>query len=266
LSGGQRSSNFEKETEVNQNFKAFVFDAYGTLYDVRSVEATVEATFPGKGSLITSVWRMKQLEYSWLVTLMERYEDFWSLTLRSLDYTLRSLGLSADSRLVQDLSAAYLDLKPYDDAPSCLERLQPRLRAILSNGSQSMLSSLTANSGLHQLLDNILSVDSARVYKPAPNAYRLVEEELSMLRDEVVFVSSNGFDICGAKSFGFTVVRVARFDVENITEQVARSGMDERVLYGLMRGNAEGLDYPADFTVRSLSEIPDLFSDQERER
>jgi 2-haloacid dehalogenase len=93
-----------------------------------------------------------------------------------------------------------------------------------------------------------------------------VEEELSMLRDEVVFVSSNGFDICGAKSFGFTVVRVARFDVENITEQVARSGMDERVLYGLMRGNAEGLDYPADFTVRSLSEIPDLFSDQERER
>ena len=249
---------------MNQNFKAFVFDAYGTLYDVQSVEATVEAAFPGKGSLITSVWRMKQLEYSWLVTLVERYEDFWSLTLRSLNYTLRSLGLSADSQLLQDVAAAYLDLKPYDDARSCLERLQPRRRAILSNGSRSMLSSLTANSGLHQLLDNILSVDVARVFKPAPQAYRLVEEELGVARDQVVFVSSNGFDICGAKSFGFTVVRVARFGGENIKEQMARSEMGGRILYHLMRGSAEALDYPADFTVRSLSEIPDLFSNQER--
>jgi len=150
----------QKAIEVNQNFKAFAFDAYGTFYNVQSVEETVEAAFPGKGSLITSVWRMKQLEYSWLATLMERYEDFWSLTLRSLNYTLRSLGLSADSQLLQDVAAAYLNLKPYDYARSCLERLHPR--AILSNGSRSMLSSLTANSGLQRFLDNILSVDAGR--------------------------------------------------------------------------------------------------------
>jgi len=264
LSDGPVRRERKKEIEVNQNFKAFVFDAYGTLYDVQSVEETIEAAFPGNGSLITSVWRMKQLEYSWLATLMERYEDFWSLTLRSLDYTLRSLGLSADSQLLQDVAAAYLDLKPYDDARSCLERLHPRRRAILSNGSRSMLSSLTANSGLHRFLDSILSVDARRVFKPAPQAYRLIEEELDVARDEVVFVSSNGFDICGAKSFGFTVVRVARFDVKDIAERMARSGTDERILYGLMRGGAEALDYPADFTVRSLGEIPDFFSNQER--
>lgn len=256
----------ERETEVNQNSKAFVFDAYGTLYDVRSVEETVEAAFPGRGSLITSVWRMKQLEYSWLATLMERYEDFWSLTLRSLDYTLRSLDLRADGQLLQDIAAAYLDLKPYSDALPCLERLHPRRRAILSNGSPSMLSNLTTNSGLHPFLDNILSVDAKQSYKPAPSAYRLVEEELGVTRDKVVFISSNGFDVCGAKSFGFTVVRVARFDVENITEGLANSGTDERVLYTLMRGNAEALNYPADFTVRSLAEIPGIFSDQDRER
>lgn len=251
---------------VNQNSKAFVCDAYGTLYDVRSVEATVEAAFPGKGSLISSVWRMKQLEYSWLVTLMARYEDFWSLTLRSLNYTLRSLDLRADSQLLEDIAAAYLDLEPYGDVLPCLERLHPRRRAILSNGSPSMLSSLTASSGPDQFLDNVLSVDAKQSFKPAPNAYSLVEEELGVTRDKVVFISSNGFDICGAKSFGFTVVRVARFDVENITESLAHSGADDRVLYPLMRGNAEAQDYPADFTVRSLAEIPDLFSDQERDR
>lgn len=244
---------------MNQNIKAFVFDAYGTLYDVQSVDKTVEAAFPGKGSLITSVWRMKQLEYSWLATLMERYEDFWSLTLRSLDYTLCSLGLNADVQLLQDVAAAYLDLKPYDDAQYCLEQLSPRRRAILSNGSPSMLSSLAANSGLDRSLDSILSVDAKRVFKPAPQAYMLVEEELGVARNEVVFVSSNGFDICGAKSFGFTVVRVARFDARDIADRVVDHGTDERILFGLMRGNAEALDYPADFTVRSLAQIPELF-------
>lgn len=249
---------------MGQNFKAFVFDAYGTLYNVRSVEEKVEAVFPGKGSLISSIWRMKQLEYSWLATLMERYEDFWSLTLRSLDYTLHSLGLNADSELLQDVAAAYLDLKPYDDAEACLERLHPRRRAILSNGSGSMLSNLAVNSGLDRSLDDILSVDARRVFKPAPQAYRLVEEELGVARNQVVFVSSNGFDICGAKSFGFTVVRVARFGAKDVVEPVAHDGVDERIFYGLMRGNAEALAYSADFTVRSLAEIPDLFDHQER--
>lgn len=246
---------------MDQKIKAFVFDAYGTLYNVQSVAQAVETAFPGYGSLITSVWRMKQLEYSWLATLMDRYEDFWSLTLRSLDYTLRSLHLNADAQLLQDIAAAYLDLKPYDDAVRCLERLAPRRRAILSNGSRSMLSGLTANSKLDQALDDILSVDAKRVFKPHPRAYAIVEEKLGVARDEVVFISSNGFDICGAKSFGFTVVRVARFDTDDTIGRMTQTGVDKRLFYSLMRGNTEALDYPADITVRSLADIPDLFSD-----
>lgn len=246
---------------MDHKIKAFVFDAYGTLYDVQSVEQSVDAAFPGRGRLISSVWRMKQLEYSWLATLMDRYEDFWSLTLRSLDYTLRSLRLSASAQLLQDIAAAYLDLKPYDDAVRCLEGLAPYRRVILSNGSQSMLASLVATSKLDRTLDSILSVDAARAFKPAPQAYALVEKDLGVARDEVVFISSNGFDVCGAKSFGFTVVRVARIDGQDTIGRPSQT-VDERLLYRLMRGNTETLDYPADLTVQSLAEIPKLFGGQ----
>jgi 2-haloacid dehalogenase len=243
-----------------REIKAVVFDAYGTLYDVQSVERAVEAAFPGHGSLITAVWRMKQLEYSWLVTLMERYEDFWSITLRSLDYTLRSLGLSASKKLPEEVAATYLDLTPYDDALECLGRLAPCHRVILSNGSPAMLSTLAAKSGLDTVLDHILSVDEKRAFKPAPAAYMRVEEELGIAREQVVFVSSNGFDICGAKSFGFTVIRVARASASNLQVPISSSGLDERLFFSLMRGKVEALDHVADITVHSLAEIPDLFT------
>jgi 2-haloacid dehalogenase len=241
--------------------KAFVFDAYGTLYDLGSVEQSVEAVFPGQGSLIAHVWRMKQLEYSWLTTLMNRYEDFWSMTLRSLDYTLWSLQLAASEQLRLDIAATYLDLAPYDDAVVCLGSLVPHRRAILSNGTRSMLSALAANSRLDRYLDHILSVDAVRAFKPAPQAYEIVEQALSIERSDVVFVSSNGFDICGAKSFGFTVVRVARADTSVPVPRVAPNSIDERLLYGLIRDNAEMLDHTADFTVPSLADIPRLFCD-----
>jgi 2-haloacid dehalogenase len=243
---------------MNHKIKAFVFDAYGTLYDVQSVEMAVEAVFPGDGALIANIWRMKQLEYSWLATLMGRYEDFWSLTLRSLDYTLCSLRLNADGQLLQDIAAAYLDLRPYDDALSCLERLAPSRRLILSNGSPSMLASLVTASKLDSAIDGVLSVDAAGAFKPAPQAYALVEKELDIARDEVAFISSNGFDVCGAKSFGFTVVHVQRSSGQaTIGEKSAT--MDERLLYRLMRGHREALDLSADVTVQSLDEIPALF-------
>ncbi|OCI98487.1 hypothetical protein A6U86_33610 [Rhizobium sp. AC27/96] len=144
-----------KRTIDGRKIKAVVFDAYGTLYDVQSVEGAVEAAFPGRGSLITAIWRMKQLEYSWLVTLMERYEDFWSISLRSLEYTLRSLDLSAGGQLLEDVAASYLDLKPYDDALECLGRLAAYQRVILSNGSPAMLSTLADKFGLDTVLDHI---------------------------------------------------------------------------------------------------------------
>ncbi|OCI99155.1 haloacid dehalogenase, type II [Rhizobium sp. AC27/96] len=249
-----------KRTIDGREIKAVVFDAYGTLYDVQSVEGAVEAAFPGRGSLITAIWRMKQLEYSWLVTLMERYEDFWSITLRSLEYTLRSLDLSAGGQLLEDVAASYLDLKPYDDVLECLGRLAACQRVILSNGSPEMLSTLATKSGLDTALDHILSVDEKRAFKPAPAAYMRVEEGLGISRGQVAFVSSNGFDICGAKSFGFTVISVARTIADSPRVPLAGTGLDERFFFSLMRGKAETLDNAADITVHSLAEIPDLLT------
>jgi 2-haloacid dehalogenase len=247
---------------LRKEIKAFVFDAYGTLYDVQSVEQVVEAVYPGYGGLITAVWRIKQLEYTWLTSLMGRYEDFWELTKRALDYTLRSLHLEADVQRVEDVAAAYVSLRPYDDARECLERLAPQKRAILSNGSPTMLSDLVKNSCFEQFFDRILSVDSRRVFKPAKDAYALVEQELDVKPEQVVFVSSNGFDICGAKNFGFTVVRVARSIDRVVTEFPRR--VDERAFFDLLRAQTEALDQSADVTVRSLAEIPDLFGGQRR--
>ncbi|TCR79602.1 haloacid dehalogenase type II [Rhizobium sp. BK376] len=248
---------------MQQEIKAFVFDAYGTLYDVQSVEQVVEAAFPSYGSLITAIWRIKQLEYTWLTSLMGRYEDFWSLTKRALDYTLRSLHLDADVQRVEQTAAAYLSLRPYDDARDCLERLAPQRLAILSNGSPAMLSNLVKNSSFEGFFDRILSVDSRRVFKPAKDAYALVEQELGVSPKEVVFVSSNGFDICGAKNFGFTVVRVAR-STDRFRDDLPLK-VDERALFDLLRGQeAETLDQVADVTVRSLAEIPGLFGDRGR--
>ncbi|MDL2409098.1 haloacid dehalogenase type II [Rhizobium calliandrae] len=247
---------------MQQKIKAVVFDAYGTLYDVQSVEQAVEVAFPGYGSLITAIWRIKQLEYTWLTSLMGRYEDFWDLTKRALDYTLRSLHLEADAGRVEQIAAAYLSLRPYDDARNCLDRLAPQKLAILSNGSPAMLSDLVKNSSFDRFFDRILSVDRKRVFKPAADAYALVGEELGVTPDEVVFVSSNGFDICGAKNFGFTVVRVARSTDRALDDLPLK--VDERALFDLLRGQAETLDHSADVTVRSLAEIPKLFGDQGR--
>jgi 2-haloacid dehalogenase len=247
---------------VRQEIKAFVFDAYGTLYDVQSVERAVEAAYPGYGSLVSAVWRIKQLEYTWLTSLMGRYEDFWDLTKRALEYTLRSLHLEADVQRVEDVAAAYLSLRPYDDARECLERLAPHKRAILSNGSPAMLSNLVKNSSFDRLFDRILSIDSRRVFKPAKDAYALVEQELGVKPKHVIFVSSNGFDICGGKNYGFTVVRVAR-SIDRVGTEFPLK-IDERVFFDLLRAQAETLDQSADVTVRSLAEIPDLFGDHGR--
>lgn len=248
---------------MRDDIEAFVFDAYGTLFDTQSVETTVEDAFPGWGSVITQIWRMKQLEYSWLSTLMDRYEDFWSITLRSLDYTLRSLELACDRQTLEKVAAAYLELKHFEDAPVCLDALASYQRAILSNGSRAMLASLAESSKLAQSLDHIISVDEKGAYKPSPGAYALVGDVLGLPPERVAFVSSNGFDICGAKSFGFTVIRVAR---KPSLPQVGKLPMDEKRFFALMRGQLEMLDYPPDFTVGSLAEIPNLLGPEAARR
>lgn len=239
--------------------KAFVFDAYGTLYDVHSVSDVTEACFPGHGDYITQIWRMKQLEYSWLRSLMGRYEDFWTVTRESLDYTLRTLELRSDTQLFDDLANAYNKLSPYPDAEGALRGLANYRLAILSNGSPGMLSALVAHSGFDRLLEKTISVDSKRVFKPDQRAYELVEEELGVKPDEVIFVTSNGFDACGAKNFGFRVVRIERVRPAALCEEIRSSEIiAPQTMFKATRMQDETCGDEPDFKIGSLSDLPAL--------
>ena len=140
--------------------KAVVFDAYGTLYDIQSVAAVTEEAFPGYGEIITQIWRIKQLEYTWLRSLMRRYEDLSVITRDSLVYTLNVLGLKHDGVAFERIMDKYLHLDLYPDAMAALAAMKDRKLAILSNGSTDMLDALVRNSGLDRVLDATISIDS----------------------------------------------------------------------------------------------------------
>jgi 2-haloacid dehalogenase len=206
--------------------KAVVFDAYGTLYDVQSVAEITEEIFPGYGDLITQIWRIKQLEYSWLRTLMRRYQDFAAMTQDSLAYTLRVLGLQYEDDAFARLIDKYEHLDLYPDALDALNALKDRKLAILSNGSPGMLNALVENSGLDSLLAATISVDAKKMFKPSPEAYSLIEETLGVTPESVLFVSSNPWDACGAKAFGLNVAWIERVTPERMAELVGAEWVD----------------------------------------
>jgi 2-haloacid dehalogenase len=237
--------------------KALVFDAYGTLYDVHSVYAKTEELCPGKGDLITQIWRLKQLEYTWLQTSLQDYRDFTFLTHASLEFALRAVGIEPSDSLIEPLFNKYLDLDPYPEAKDALGRLRSlggRQLAILSNGSTAMLSALVKNSGLDLYLDETISVDGARKFKPHPDCYALVEKALGVKKDEVMFVSSNGFDVVGAKRFGFKVAWIRRGGGPGLPVDPVLPAQ----MYRLLRGHAELLGYSQDDTVSALTDLPGL--------
>ncbi len=239
--------------------KAFVFDAYGTLYDVQSVVGVTDAAFPGHGDAITQLWRMKQLEYTWLRSLMGRYDDFWTVTRDALTYTLRTLGLTAPPALFERLAEAYNTLSPYPDAAAALDALKGYRLAILSNGSPGMLEALVRNSGFEARFEAVLSVDAKRVFKPDPRSYDLIEEKLGVARDEVVFVSSNGFDVSGAKSFGLKVARIERVSAVALRGEIAAAPViGPGTLFKALRMQGEELGYAPDWVISSLAELPAL--------
>jgi 2-haloacid dehalogenase len=191
---------------------ALVFDAYGTLFDVHSVARRAETLFPGRGAALSAAWRSKQLEYSWLRTLMGRYEDFDRVTRASLEWAFESLGLAADEASHRALIDEYRRLAPFPEVPAVLERLaRSRPLAILSNGHPDMLMAVVEHNGLRERFrGGVLSVHPARRFKPDPAVYRIAEEALGVPRPVVGFVSSNGWDAAGAKSFGFRAFWVNR--------------------------------------------------------
>jgi 2-haloacid dehalogenase len=184
--------------------RGYVFDAYGTLFDVHSVVEAGRAITGDPGAL-SATWRQKQLEYTWLRSLMGRYEDFWAVTEAALRWSVRRLGLTADEAQLARLMDAYLSLACFPEVPAALERLAGRPRAILSNGSPRMLQAAVTSSGLGRHLDHVLSVDAVRIFKPAPAVYALGPPTLGVPAGELLFVSSNGWDVAGAKAFGYQV-------------------------------------------------------------
>lgn len=193
-----------------RDIHAVAFDAYGTLFDVRSVQAAVEDAFPGHGAAVTELWRIKQLEYTWLRSLMDRYADFWTVTDDALAFALRSVGVTADDEARRGLMQAYLQLESYPEVAEALEALAPRPLHIFSNGSPRMLEAMVAHAGIDRLLDGLISVDQARIYKPSPRCYALVTDTLGLAPEQVLFVSANPWDAAGGKSFGFTTAWVRR--------------------------------------------------------
>jgi 2-haloacid dehalogenase len=193
------------------NVKAYVFDAYGTLFDVHAAIARHRAEAGADAERFSEMWRTKQLEYTWTLTLAGHYIDFWTLTERALDYTFARIP-SVRRALRPKLLDAYLRLDPFPDASSTLAELKSRgaQLAILSNGSPPMLDAAIAASGIGGLLDAVFSVDAVRAYKPQRDVYALVTGGLNLTAQEVAFVSSNRWDIMGAASFGFRPVWVNR--------------------------------------------------------
>ena len=200
--------------DMPQPLRALVFDAYGTLFNVHSVITTCETLFPGKGSALSQLWRTKQLEYSWLRSLMGRYVDFNQVTREGLQVACASLGLIYSETVLAQLEKAYRTLDVFDDTLPSLQQLrhqQPDVKlAILSNGAAEMLNAVVAHNKLDAMLDAVISVDEVGIFKPDPRVYQLVCDRLSLARDEIGFVSSNGWDAAGAKSFGFTTFWINR--------------------------------------------------------
>ncbi|MDO9295193.1 haloacid dehalogenase type II [Bradyrhizobium sp.] len=241
------------------SIKAVVFDAYGTLFDIQSVAAVTEAAFPGYGEIITQVWRIKQLEYTWLRSLMRRYEDFSVITRDSLAYTLRVLGLPYDSAAFERIMDKYLHLDLYSDAMVALAAMQGRKLAILSNGSTGMLNALVANSGLDRVLDATISIDSQEIFKPAPEAYGLIETRLGAPPAEVLFISSNPWDACGAKAFGLNVAWIERVTPEAMALACVKNDLIAPLtMFKAIRTQMDELGLEPDYRIHALAQLPQL--------
>jgi len=190
---------------------ACVFDAYGTLFDYASASARCKDQLGADWAGFSDLWRRKQLEYTWLRSLMGRHTDFWHVTGEALDYTLEAFKRN-DPALRALLMQQFLNLDAYPEVPDMLRQLKERkVRiAILSNGSPTMLTAAVHSAGLTSLLDASLSVESVAIFKPHPSVYQLVIDKLNVSANRVCFMSSNGWDAAGAAAFGFRVVWVNR--------------------------------------------------------
>ena len=224
------------EKPTINGIKACVFDAYGTLFDVHSAVGKHRERLGDIADRVSLVWRTKQLEYTWLRSLMRRHADFWQVTQDALDFAFDMYTVK-DLDLKKNLIEAYLELDCYPEVPEALSELKSRgfKIAILSNGTPKMLEAAVKNSGLETMIPEIFSVEKAGVFKPDPRVYQIAVDELNVKPEEIAFQSSNAWDASGAAAFGFKVAWVNRF---------AQS--------------PERLPGKPDVEIQSLSELPAL--------
>ncbi|MCR9255156.1 MAG: haloacid dehalogenase type II [Alphaproteobacteria bacterium] len=191
---------------------ACVFDAYGTLLDFNSAVDRCRDEIGGKADKLSELWRQKQIQYTWLRGMMGRHQDFWQVTGDALDFSMEAVGLD-DPAVRRKLMAVYRTLDCFPEVPAVLRRLKEAglKTAILSNGEPSMLEDAVRHNGLEDLLDEILSVESVGVFKPAPAVYQLAVDRLDVSRERISFQTSNAWDAAGAGHFGFKIAWCNRY-------------------------------------------------------
>ena len=200
-------------TDVHiEGIQACVFDAYGTLLDFNSAVMHCADEIGPDAARLSEMWRQKQLQYTWLRSLMRDHADFWQVTGEALDFSLAALGI--DNPALRDrLMALYRELDAFPEVPDTLTRLKDAgmRTAILSNGAPEMLDAAVKANGLDALLDDVQSVEDVGVFKPDPRVYQLSVDRLGVAKENICFLSSNGWDAAGAGSFGFQVVWINRY-------------------------------------------------------
>ncbi len=215
---------------------ACVFDAYGTLFDVSSAAAHCQTDLGDDWMSLSQIWRDKQLQYTWLRSLTQDYVPFWQITQDALDYALGALGRDGDDALRQKLLDVYFKLDAYPEVPGLLTTLRAAgiRTATLSNGSPDMLKAATTSAGLD--LDEVISVDPLRIFKPDFRVYQLGCDVLDLPKERICFMSSNAWDAWGAANFGFQVVWINRFNQppENLPGQPKATLPDLTALPGLL--------------------------------
>ena len=190
--------------------KGIVFDMYGTVVDVGAVAAACHEVASDPVAFNTQ-WRAKQLEYTFLRSLMGRYRNFWKVTEEALEFTIQRFAIQVTSEQRRRLMDAWLRPTPYPEVAAALARLKEKyMLAILSNGTAKMLLTGLNQTGLRQYFRRIMSADSVELYKPSPRVYQLALKHMHLKKSEILFVSSNSFDVAGAKNFGFKVCWITR--------------------------------------------------------
>lgn len=226
------------KSKAIEGIKACVFDAYDTLFDVHSAVGKHRRRLGDMADHVSMLWRTKQLEYTWLRSLMGHHADFWQVTRNALDFAFDMHGVN-DSDLHRDLMEAYLKLDCYPEVPEALSTLKSRgfKLAILSNGTPAMLDAAVRNSSIENLIEKNFSVEEVGIFKPDPRVYQIAVDGLGVNPDEVVFQSSNAWDASGASVFGFKVAWVNRFGQRK-----------------------ERLPGQPDIEIQTLIELPDLLA------